>query len=51
MDMTPRQSTTSAFLQHPLAPLSAAELNRAAQLIRDHYGWGDDLRVETIDLA
>jgi primary-amine oxidase len=35
---------------HPLDPLSAAELDRAAQLIRDHFGWGEDLRVETIDL-
>ncbi|WP_428483405.1 primary-amine oxidase [Rhodopila sp.] len=40
---------TTAF-PHPLDPLSAAELTRAAQLIRDQFSWGDDLRVETIDL-
>ena len=44
----PEATGTSFF--HPLDPLSAAELIRAAQLIRDHFDWGDDLRVETIDL-
>ena len=39
-----------AFAPHPLDPLSTAEISRASQLIRDHFGWGDDLRVETIDL-
>lgn len=41
--------TDTAF-RHPLDPLTRAELSRAAQLIRDHYNWGADLRVETIDL-
>jgi primary-amine oxidase len=36
---------------HPLDPLSAAEIATAAAIIRDHYGWGEDLRVETIDVA
>ncbi len=35
---------------HPLDPLSAAEIGAAAAIIRDHYGWGEDLRVETIDI-
>jgi len=35
---------------HPLDPLSAAELRHAAGLIRTHFNWGEDLRVETIDL-
>jgi primary-amine oxidase len=35
---------------HPLDPLSAAELTRAAALIRAYFDWGADLRVETIDL-
>lgn len=36
--------------RHPLDPLSGAELARAAELIRRHFDWGADLRVETIDL-
>ena len=44
----PAATTTAS--PHPLDPLSAVELRRAAQLIRDHFDWGDDLRVETIDL-
>ena len=47
---TTKAGIDSSF-RHPLDPLSAAELSRAARLIRDHYGWGDDLRVETIDLG
>jgi primary-amine oxidase len=43
------KDTDTAF-RHPLDPLTRAELSRAAQLIRDHYDWGADLRVETIDL-
>ena len=36
---------------HPLDPLDAAEIARASAIIRQHYPWGDDLRVETIDIA
>jgi primary-amine oxidase len=36
--------------RHPLDPLSGAELAAAAAAIRDHFGFGDELRVETIDL-
>jgi primary-amine oxidase len=43
-------AATTAASPHPLDPLSAVELRHAAQLIRDHFNWGDDLRVETIDL-
>ena len=43
---SPSQSVTG----HPLDPLSTAEIQRAATIIRDHYAWGDDLRVETIDV-
>lgn len=39
-----------AEFAHPLDPLSAAELARTAALIRARFPWGDDLRVETIDL-
>jgi primary-amine oxidase len=35
---------------HPLDPLTAAELTRAASIIRADFDWGEDMRVETIDL-
>ncbi len=35
---------------HPLDPLTAAEIARAAAIIRAHFDWGADLRVETIDI-
>jgi primary-amine oxidase len=35
---------------HPLDPLSAREIARATATIRAHFTWGDDLRVETIDI-
>ncbi len=35
---------------HPLDPLSAREIARATAIIRAHFPWGDDLRVETIDI-
>ena len=35
---------------HPLDPLSAREIDRATAIIRTHFPWGDDLRVETIDI-
>ena len=35
---------------HPLDPLTAAEISRAGEVIRAHFGWGEDLRVETIDI-
>jgi len=45
-EYVPHAGTSS----HPLDPLSAAELTRAASIIREHFDWGEDLRVETIDL-
>ena len=42
--------TSSGPPSHPLDPLTAAELSRAATIMRSHFGWGEDLRVETIDL-
>src|SRR5262245_30775756 len=35
---------------HPLDPLGAAEIEAAAEIIRKHFEWGEDLRVETIDI-
>jgi len=45
---TPAQAAHMA--PHPLDPLSAAEIARVAAVLRDHFAWGDDLRVETIDV-
>jgi primary-amine oxidase len=36
--------------RHPLDPLTEAEIARAAAVLHEHYGWGPDLRVETIDI-
>ena len=35
---------------HPLDPLTAMEIRAAARIIREHFGLGEDLRVETIDI-
>ncbi|SNB75280.1 primary-amine oxidase [Arboricoccus pini] len=43
-------SRPSTSIAHPLDPLSVEEIGNAASIIRAHYNWGDDLRVETIDL-
>lgn len=40
----------SGLPNHPLDPLTAPELSRVASIIRAHFDWGEDLRVETIDL-
>src|SRR3954471_1454729 len=43
-------SEAPALAMHPLEPLSVAEIETAAAIIRDHFRWGEDLRVETIDI-
>src|SRR5580658_3005410 len=35
---------------HPLDPLTAPEIACATAIIQAHFPWGDDLRVETIDI-
>src|SRR5271169_3754873 len=35
---------------HPLDPLTAAEIARTTAIIQAHFPWGNDLRVETIDI-
>jgi primary-amine oxidase len=35
---------------HPLDPLTAAEIARTTAIIQGHFPWGNDLRVETIDV-
>ena len=47
----PLRSDTLTPASHPLDPLSQAEISAAAAIIRDHFNWGEDLRVETIDVA
>ena len=42
--------TVALSVRHPLDPLSALEITRAGEIIRAHFDWGDDLRVETIDV-
>jgi primary-amine oxidase len=37
-------------VRHPLDPLSAEEIREVARILQEHFGWGDDLRVETIDV-
>ncbi|HTZ59714.1 MAG TPA: primary-amine oxidase [Acidobacteriaceae bacterium] len=39
-----------AVSHHPLDPLSAAEISAATRILQNHFQWGDDLRVETIDV-
>ena len=41
---------TTRTAPHPLDPLTQAEMLRAVAVLRAHYDWGGDLRVETIDL-
>jgi primary-amine oxidase len=36
-------------LNHPLDPLSAAEITEVTRVLQNHFQWGADLRVETID--
>ncbi len=42
--------TPSGPPSHPLDPLTAIELLHVTSIIQAHFGWGADLRVETIDL-
>jgi primary-amine oxidase len=47
---TPSSSAASGHARHPLDPLTTDELTLAAQILRQHYASGEDLRVETIDI-
>ena len=46
----PAVSRAAATATHPLDPLTAHEIARVATIVRAHFQWGEDLRVETIDL-
>jgi primary-amine oxidase len=52
MDQPVRSALIEAIgdVAHPLDPLSTAEIVQAAAIIRAHFPWGEDLRVETIDI-
>ena len=53
MDLPVQNAPTIAAVRtgaHPLDPLSAAEIARATSIIRGHFDFGADLRVETIDV-
>ena len=38
-------------IHHPLDPLTAGEITAVTRILQDHFQWGEDLRVETIDIA
>jgi primary-amine oxidase len=37
-------------VDHPLDPLTAREITEVTRILRDHFQWGEDFRVETIDI-
>jgi primary-amine oxidase len=51
LHVTSQTADGASGAAHPLDPLDAAEIAKASSIIRQHYSWGDDLRVETIDIA
>src|ERR1700744_2885910 len=40
---------TAVAVHHPLDPLTASEITEVTRILEDHFQWGSDLRVETID--
>jgi primary-amine oxidase len=51
LHVTSQTADGASGAAHPLDPLDAVEIAKASSIIRQHYSWGDDLRVETIDIA
>ena len=51
LHVTEGRSSPPQEATHPLDPLSAAEISRVSAVLHDHYGWGDEMRVETVDVA
>ena len=37
-------------VSHPFDPLTAVEIVAVTRILEDHFQWGEDLRVETIDI-
>lgn len=50
MDAATPTHLKQSLPNHPLDPLTSAEMDRATAILRTHFDWGGDLRVETIDL-
>ena len=50
MNISALHSSSMVADTHPLDPLTSEELTRTAAILRDHFSWGDELRVETIDI-
>jgi primary-amine oxidase len=50
MDTIEHSGLAQRVATHPLDPLTADEIARVARTVRTHFEWGEDLRVETIDL-
>jgi primary-amine oxidase len=40
---------TGVAVHHPLDPLTAGEITAVTRILHDHFQWGPNLRVETID--
>ncbi len=51
LHVTSQTADGASGAAHPLDPLDAVEIAKASSIIGQHYRWGDDLRVETIDIA
>jgi primary-amine oxidase len=51
LHVTSQTADGASGAAHPLDPLDALEIAKASSILRQHYPWGDDLRVETIDIA
>ena len=41
---------TGVAVSHPLDPLMAEEIAAVTRILHEHFQWGADLRVETIDI-
>src|SRR6202046_675333 len=41
---------SSVAVHHPLDPLTAGEITEVTCVLEDHFQWGKDLRIETIDV-
>src|ERR1700728_1622406 len=47
---TSLNGTGVAASHHPLDPLTAGEITEVTRVLQDHFQWGPNLRVETIDI-
>lgn len=49
--LEPSSSGHAVEHEHPLDPMSSAEISRTSAVLREHFGFGDDIRFETIELV